>query len=670
MAQVVPQQGLPAAFAADAAVVPPAIQQNPTTYSARFASMGDLYEGAYLPLLEAHDPTAQLPPATVMQTALNLAADSALPGVYVYQAPGTWEVRTVHRLSRTVTRPGRGTPWDGITFAFEGDVAPPGLIGLVQMPAHAFHLTTATYSPTAATMQDLLAALDPATPCLGPFVVGDADVTSVVARRFTPVPYAYVQYLHNKVLTPRQAWQVAEQVIADGRAADCEIFVNFLRAACTYRMPAGAEVAMSAASALPAPLVVPLADDGLRRQVGAWMMTDLPALAVPAPGSVEDQYVATTAVVRQEFALARANAEAARAEAKAPKSFTEAFPAQALRLRRLCSVERHDLLPIFWIEHAATGGKKAQSLSLLQQLVSNRSDDPSSARSHIMVSVALFESVSQFHLGAPDTDDLEEGISPFLICPQYHHLAAGTRYECNNYGMLTSGSGAASMADIQALTASKLKAPRDALELSSFVGGYSCLLDVLLGEDHGAAARLRQHATFWQQNAQARPSMLGADQLPGFLMRIMRTIQLTTIDYINDALKYGAEAALPDYNPIQHTVRRRTWQNLSHLPLQYLEESAAALTKPAGTASSLAIAAGLSAKPAAASTTVTAPSAAKAVRVDAPKAHQNNDWVTKYAASSKDIRIHEFFYSCDDLVITGLITSCFIYLYSIQYHFQ
>ena len=46
--------------------------------------MGDLYEGAYLPLLEAHEPAAQLAPATVMQTAMVLAANSSLPGVYAY----------------------------------------------------------------------------------------------------------------------------------------------------------------------------------------------------------------------------------------------------------------------------------------------------------------------------------------------------------------------------------------------------------------------------------------------------------------------------------------------------------------------------------------------------------------------------------------------------------
>ena len=66
-------QPLPAALAAVAAAAPQAIHQPPKTYEALFASMGDLYEGAYLPFLGAHAPAALITPATVMQTALALA---------------------------------------------------------------------------------------------------------------------------------------------------------------------------------------------------------------------------------------------------------------------------------------------------------------------------------------------------------------------------------------------------------------------------------------------------------------------------------------------------------------------------------------------------------------------------------------------------------------------
>ena len=632
MAQVVPQ--LPAAIAAAAAVAPQAINQPPTTYGAKFAGMGDLYSGAYLPLLEAHAPGAQLQPAVVMQTALTLSAHGGLPGLYAYQVPDTFEIRTVHRLSQASTLPGLATPWDGVVFAFDGDVVPPGLINLIQMPAQPFRLTNQVWAPTAATLSEYWQGVDAGTPCMGPFEHDDEDMTSVITRRFMPVPYAYVHLMHDQVLTPRQAWLVAEQIIADGRAADCEIFVNFLRAACTYRAPAADGDDLTTAVAQAAQLAVPLADGGLRRQLWSWLVQDLPALAVPAAESVEQQFVATTAAVRQELALSRANAEAARAEAKAPKTVASAFPTMAPLLHRLCAVEDDGLLPTFWREHATTGGKKHQSLACLQQLVSNRAGDPNSARSNIVVSVALFERIAQFRLGAADTDDLLEGLSPFLICPQYYHLAAGTRLECSTYGMLTSGSGAAAMSDIRELSDPKLKSPRDALELSTFVGGYSCLLDVLLGEDHGAAARLRNHAYFWQQNAPALTSMIGHDHLAGFLMRIMRTLQLITIGYINQALQLGAVAPLPDYSRIEDAVRHRTWQNLSLLPPHYLEAKIPAVpSQPRQPATTVTTPAPHHTQPA------EPPAAARAVavRADAPKAQQNADWSAKFAASSKTV---------------------------------
>ena len=63
-------------------------------------------------------------------------------------------------------------------------------------------------------------------------------------------------------------------------------------------------------------------------------------------------------------------------------------------------------LPVFWCEHAKTGGKKHHSLACLQQLVTNRANDAGSARSHIVVSVALAERIFQFRIGAPDPDEI------------------------------------------------------------------------------------------------------------------------------------------------------------------------------------------------------------------------------------------------------------------------
>ena len=263
--------------------------------------------------------------------------------------------------------------------------------------------------------------------------------------------------------------------------------------------------------------------------------------------------------------------------------------------------------------------------------MSSRAEEPDSARPKIVVSVPLYECISQFRLGAADSDDILEGVSPFLVCPQHYHRANGTRLDCNTYGLLTSQSGSTTITDLRTLSEPKLQSPGDALELSAFVGGYSCLIDCLLGTDHGAAMRLRQHADFWRENAITLTNMLERDQLAGFLMRIMRTLQLITISYINRALEVGTAAALPNYSRIEDAVNDRTWQNLSQLPTRYLDIKPAPVATMATTANTA---------PASVTSSATAPTASPrlSVRVDAPKNHQHPDWATKFAESAKEIK--------------------------------
>ena len=91
MAQVSPIAP-PAALAAGAAVVPPVIQQAPTTYCEKFAGMGDLYGGAYLPLLHAHHPEVVHTLAVVAQMVLTLLTHNDLPSVYTYQMHDTHQI--------------------------------------------------------------------------------------------------------------------------------------------------------------------------------------------------------------------------------------------------------------------------------------------------------------------------------------------------------------------------------------------------------------------------------------------------------------------------------------------------------------------------------------------------------------------------------------------------
>jgi hypothetical protein len=189
--------------------------------------------------------------------------------------------------------------------------------------------------------------------------------------------------------------------------------------------------------------------------------------------------------------------------------------------------------------------------------------------------------------------------------------------------MLTAGGLSGTLAEILQLSDPKLNAPRDGMELNGFVGGYSVLVDCLLGEAHPAAIRLRDHAAFWRFNAAALINLVRPAELAGLLMLVMQSIQLTTIQYINSALRLGVAAPSPDYGYIEEAFQRRTWQNLSQMPPRY-QDTPPAVPKPTP---------GL---PPAGGKTPEAPAAPRlSTRVDAPLAQQVGDWHTKFAASPK-----------------------------------
>ena len=103
--------------------------------------------------------------------------------------------------------------------------------------------------------------------------------------------------------------------------------------ACCYHTPVVPPVDLDTpATVQPLLLMMPLLDDALKQQVWDWLARDLPTLAKPAPDPIANQMVVATAAIRQELALACLAADAACAEACAPKTMTEAYPTLAMVL--------------------------------------------------------------------------------------------------------------------------------------------------------------------------------------------------------------------------------------------------------------------------------------------------------------------------------------------------
>lgn len=63
--------------------------------------------------------------------------------------------------------------------------------------------TPAKIGPTSATLtSDCWTEVDADDETVGPFEVGQEDVTAVTTMHFIPVPYAYMHLVHDRVLTP------------------------------------------------------------------------------------------------------------------------------------------------------------------------------------------------------------------------------------------------------------------------------------------------------------------------------------------------------------------------------------------------------------------------------------------------------------------------------------
>ena len=184
--------------------------------------------------------------------------------------------------------------------------------------------------------------------------------------------------------------------------------------------------------------------------------------------------------------------------------------------------------------------------------------------------------------------------------------------------------GSASLAEIHELTEPKLNSPQNPLELMGFTGGYSTIFDSLIGVEHPASLSLRAHAFFWIYHAGELASLVPVSDLPGLLLLFIHSIHVTTMVYLNEAMRIGIAAPSPDYKYIEDAFHRRTSSGLSQMPRHYLDAKKATLAPKATPVTSA---------PAPKLDTTTSTKLSSCA--DAPLAHQNGDWLAKFAASPK-----------------------------------
>jgi hypothetical protein len=141
-----------------------------------------------------------------------------------------------HRVARYQPSLVAATPFDDVACAFLGDARNGQAPHTAVWDDAYFARNAAVQVPTAANMDQLLAA-DPVLELVGPFAAGDQDTEVLTVRNSVYVPNRHMTMSLSDAMTPRQAWaRVRGSVVADGLEQECGPLLDWLRVALTRRV--------------------------------------------------------------------------------------------------------------------------------------------------------------------------------------------------------------------------------------------------------------------------------------------------------------------------------------------------------------------------------------------------------------------------------------------------
>jgi hypothetical protein len=321
-----PGAGLPGVPPAPAVVVPPvtAAGTAPNTplltfleryRDNRYDDERDVY-GRLLTNFDPMSPTA-FSAQDLLDSILQEDNTNSRAIVVHWQDPATptdpGQIVVLHGIQRYPRSPGGiATPWDNKIYAWYQDVVSGSAPTVLELPTNGniFAVATPTTGVTtyrvydAATLTALFAA-DP-TLVVAPAPGNGAAGTEVLTTRYAfPIPFRYVAGLLCQQTNPRQFFELVHpQIVAEGREAEMEPFVRWMRTACTARHDQGAGQTLSPVATYA--FVVPRADMELRTHRHRLLCVKLPDLQRPAitldPGLAYDggQLISEMRLTREE----------------------------------------------------------------------------------------------------------------------------------------------------------------------------------------------------------------------------------------------------------------------------------------------------------------------------------------------------------------------------------
>jgi hypothetical protein len=410
---------------------------------------------------------------------------------------------------------------------------------------------------------------------VSPYNYNDPDTEMINTRRSVPVPHAYVPLFAFRTLSPSEAWQqIGEQIILDGRQQDCMVLLNFLRAA-TVKVRGNIRNQRTGPPAV-AQIedILPPIDGELMQHTRRRLRIILPTCFLPAPNNGLPALQAAALIgqtVTEGFNALRADRLQER-ENTNPKSFSEQFPANGAAIRRLCLAGNDDdQLPEFWQFFASVKGKKGQALPAFNNFLINRASQAESAGVLPIISPQLFNNISSFELGSSNLEVITRGVSPFLMCTARYEKAdeitvLSQRYMLHHEGAIISSEEISKLA-----STNHYAIPTDLHMLVDFIGAYSVVWDVLLGELHPLAISLCNHFRFWQKHVESTIIAIPETILrTTVIIGTLRHIQLKVLAYVHNKMHIiEQDPDIPTFTDVVNAIQGRTFQTLPALPARY-----------------------------------------------------------------------------------------------------
>ncbi len=462
-------------------------------------------------------------------------------------------------------------PYETVGLGFFGDIingqAPPTVV----IPDGLFSTLAVTQVPTAARLQQLIAA-QPDAGTFGPFLAGDNDVEPITTRAAMVVPNRYVTPLLTRGMTPKDAFLAITGLIQqDGNTVACEPLLDWLRTTLTRR----------GAGLTPRTVVTPLAapvfhdpqdqHECTTYRIGL-MHRDLPHTL---PGVQHNSAVLIAqgiSSLTQEQRLAREEAAAHRQTKDALKTPSDYFGVLLERLMRWCQVDSEaDLPPIY---ETLANTKKGKVRVVLQTAIEDTLANLGYLE-EFPLSATMANKIADLKWHSHLQDDFTVGLNIFSFGSMDEEAMEELRRINQHFDTITSGETAPSLVDVATLQDHKydLFIPKTLAQLRYSVERSEALWHVLLGPQHPVTRQHRAYKSYLSLHEKRLERVVPRDprQLHLVPALLARLVQVDVNQFLLDQLRSPAPLSFSRMTEVFADIARaRQWE--PHFPSRYLND--------------------------------------------------------------------------------------------------